>query len=69
MKSVKKKKKKRTNIIEDIQVTINHDYHRCLRCGRVLKTPESRELGYGETCYKKVKLLNQSKRLFSLKYG
>ncbi len=25
----------------------------CIRCGRKLKTPESRELGFGKVCYEK----------------
>lgn len=25
----------------------------CIRCGRKLKSPESRELGFGKVCYKK----------------
>lgn len=25
----------------------------CIRCGRKLKTPESRKLGFGAICYKK----------------
>lgn len=25
----------------------------CIRCGRKLKSAESRELGFGKTCYKK----------------
>ena len=30
------------------------DHEHCLRCGRRLKSPESRLLGYGETCYKRL---------------
>ena len=30
-----------------------HEY--CLRCGRKLKNPEARILGYGVICYKKLK--------------
>ena len=29
-----------------------HEY--CLRCGRKLKTPEARKIGYGPTCLKKL---------------
>lgn len=28
-------------------------YKYCLRCGRKLKTIESREIGYGKVCYEK----------------
>jgi len=30
-------------------------YQKCLRCGRVLKRQENKELGYGPSCYKKMK--------------
>ena len=28
-------------------------YEKCLRCGRQLKTQESKELGFGKVCWKK----------------
>lgn len=31
------------------------EYTRCLRCGRKLKTEAARQLGYGATCYQKMK--------------
>ena len=31
------------------------EYKYCLRCGRVLKSPESRIKGYGTICEKKLK--------------
>lgn len=37
------------------------EYQYCLRCGRKLKNPKARKLGYGIICYKKFK---QKKRLF-----
>lgn len=40
---------------------IQHNYVKCLRCGRVLKTPESRVIGYGATCYKKAMKESNSK--------
>ena len=40
-----------------------HEY--CLRCGRKLKKPDARALGYGAACYKKLLSLNvDKKRLF-----
>lgn len=30
------------------------EYDRCSRCGRKLKNPESRRLGFGVVCYSKV---------------
>lgn len=39
-----------------------HQY--CLRCGRKLKSEESRELGYGTICYKK--MLTKNKNIKSL---
>lgn len=30
-----------------------HEY--CLRCGRKLKNPKAREIGYGKICFQKVK--------------
>ena len=29
-------------------------HERCLRCNRILKSPESKIIGYGKSCYKKV---------------
>ena len=31
-----------------------HTYTRCLRCGRKLKTEESKMRGYGKTCERKM---------------
>lgn len=36
----------------------------CIRCGRKLKNEESRELGFGPTCYKKWQVESISKKLF-----
>lgn len=43
------------------------NYGQCLRCGRKLKTEESRLLGMGKTCYKKYMTENTHKKLFELK--
>ena len=39
------------------------EYNRCRRCGRVLKDPESRQVGYGKVCLEKIQR-DQSNRLF-----
>lgn len=31
------------------------EYEYCLRCGRKLKNPKARQLGYGDICFKKSK--------------
>lgn len=37
----------------------------CIRCGRKLKNPESRELGFGKVCYEKWQAETLTKPLFS----
>lgn len=44
-------------------MTMNKDHEYCLRCGRKLKKPEARELGYGKTCYRKL-MVSASNKLF-----
>lgn len=39
------------------------EYDYCLRCGRKLKNPNARKLGYGSVCFKKMQV--GTKRLFS----
>lgn len=39
------------------------DHEFCLRCGRKLKNPEAREVGYGMICKRKLQIDNV-KRLF-----
>lgn len=39
------------------------EYQYCLRCGRKLKNPEARKIGYGAICLKKHKA-KQSRTLF-----
>ena len=41
------------------------EYEYCLRCGRKLKSAKTREQGYGDICFKKMKT-NQKNRLFTL---
>lgn len=43
---------------------MNKEYEFCLRCGRKLKTPESRLKGYGVICEKKMRSRAKS-RLFN----
>lgn len=40
------------------------DYDKCLRCGRKLKSEEARKIGYGRTCFIKIKSEMKVKRLF-----
>lgn len=39
-----------------------HEHIRCLRCGRRLKNPEQRKLGYGPSCYEKVQQTQLKKK-------
>lgn len=39
----------------------------CRRCGRKLKNPESIELGFGSTCYKKFMAESNHKPLFEMR--
>lgn len=38
------------------------EYDFCKRCGRRLKKPDARQLGYGAVCYRKVK--SDGRKLF-----
>ena len=40
------------------------EYEFCLRCGRKLRKPETRRVGYGVICFKKMKASSQYKKLF-----
>lgn len=42
--------------------TEQKEHEICLRCGRKLKNPNARKLGYGAVCYKKMQ--TSGKRLF-----
>ena len=42
------------------------EYDRCGRCGRRLKKPESRRLGFGAVCYSKVQTKRKNVPLFSM---
>lgn len=41
-------------------------YENCLRCGRKLKTEESKNLGFGKICWEKYNSENNYKELFKL---
>ena len=45
---------------------VEREFNYCLRCGRKLKKPESRILGYGKICYEKSKE-KEGARLFHVK--
>ena len=40
------------------------EYEYCLRCGRKLKNPEAKKIGYGITCLKKLKTDAKFRKLF-----
>ena len=42
------------------------EYDKCGRCGRRLKNPESRRLGFGAVCYSKVQTRQKLRPLFSM---
>lgn len=49
--------------ITSIEHAKEHEY--CLRCGRKLKNPIARQLGYGTVCYNKtVQKSHKFKKLF-----
>lgn len=43
----------------------NKEYEYCLRCGRKLKSPKARQIGYGDVCLKKLKTQHR-RTLFTL---
>ncbi len=46
------------------QKSTNTDHEFCLRCGRRLRNPDARMLGYGAVCYRKART-EKSRRLFT----
>ena len=40
------------------------EYKYCLRCGRQLKNPEAKKIGYGYVCYNKTINKSRKKPLF-----
>ena len=43
---------------------VKKDHEFCLRCGRRLRNPQTREIGYGAICYKKIQT-EKSRQLFN----
>ena len=43
------------------------EYEFCIRCGRKLKNPKSRLIGYGIVCEKKMLAETAKKQLFDIK--
>lgn len=48
-----------------LNMTKEKEYEYCLRCGRKLKSDKTRKQGYGDICFKKMKV-NHRNRLFTL---
>lgn len=48
-------------IIPNKELVLEHEF--CKRCGRRLKKPEARQLGYGAVCYRKVQV-SYGRKLF-----
>ena len=42
------------------------EYNKCLRCGRKLNSEESKQRGFGNTCWEKYKSSISYKELFTL---
>jgi len=51
----------------DNNINIEYKSNICKRCGRKLKNPESIEIGFGATCYKKFMAESLLKSLFEVK--
>ena len=51
------------------QVNGNMDHEFCLRCGRKLKNPNARVIGYGPVCLRKMKEIEKGNKLFDSKKG
>lgn len=43
---------------------MNNEYINCLRCGRKLKSEESKQLGFGKICWEKYSKEDKHKQLF-----
>lgn len=64
---------RKVGIMEPIQIqnslTREQRSDTCRRCGRKLKNPESIEIGFGTTCYKKFMAESLLKPLFTVRKG
>ena len=45
---------------------VNKEYSNCLRCGRKLKSEESKKLGFGKICFEKWQHETEAKKLFDM---
>jgi hypothetical protein len=45
---------------------LNKEYGTCLRCGRKLKSEESKKLGFGKICWEKWQSSKNANGLFSV---
>ena len=45
---------------------VNKEYSNCLRCGRKLKSEESKKLGFGKICFEKLQHETEAKELFDV---
>lgn len=53
----------KNTLLEEVGDPVSHtkNNERCLRCGRKLKNPTAKMLGYGPICYAKIQSENQHK--------
>ena len=49
-------------------IEIQQEYKNCLRCGRKLKSEESKKLGFGKVCWEKWQHETEAKKPFGLEY-
>ena len=49
-----------------MEVKMQKLHETCLRCGRKLKTEQSKELGFGKVCWEKYNSENTFKQLFPM---
>lgn len=64
---IKSKSKKEKKSISDFPPVVKEEHKYCLRCGRRLTTPQSKQLGYGMVCYRLIKR-KEVGRLFDINY-
>lgn len=50
--------------MQEHSTSFDTEYETCLRCGRKLKSPESKKLGFGKVCYEKWQHETDAKKLF-----
>lgn len=47
-------------------IEIQNEHANCLRCGRRLKSEESKKLGFGQVCWEKWQHETKTKKLFTV---